>query len=235
MPIAILDLGPLRWAKDHICPKLAGKGFTHVIIAYPGGRETDGSDLRFDMVKRALQHDDIRVQAAGNYAIWADAAQIIREETRCKVGFYIGTSEGMTAAHLRDECEEIIFNWQGYADFICIDTLAARPMGHTDHIAANRLASAGIAIWAEPRPIRGFPLLPVPHICLASKWQSSGESLGDDDHTDRKSIEAQRAGVILLDNVSVNAETVQAIRGTGIGYAVGPDFVPIVGGCGGPL
>lgn len=234
MPAALLEMGPLRWAKDHVAPRLVGKGITHCIIAYPGGKEPDGSDLRFDMVNRALQFDDdVRVSACGSYAVWADAAQIIREAVGCKVGFYLGTSQDMDYLKLMRECEEIVFYWNGYADFICIDTLAARPMGHSDHAAAQRLAAAGFEVWSEPRPIRGCPLYPNVHLCLASKWQSSGSSYGDTYHTERDVFASQGASVVLIDDVSVNAETVQLSRAGGIGWAVTPSFVPVVGSAGG--
>jgi hypothetical protein len=234
MPAALLSLGPLRWAKDHVAPKLIGKGFTHVVIAYPGGREEDNKDLRFDMVSQALQHDDPNVAACGSYAVWADAAQIIREAVGCKVGFYLGTAEELSRPLTLHECEDIGYHWHGYADFIVIDTLADRPLGHTDHVAAHRLSAAGIEVWSEPRPIVGKPLYPIVHMCLASKWHSSGSSFGDTYHVAKEVFASQGASVVLIDDVSVNPETVQLSRAVGIGYAVSPDFSPVVGGLGGP-
>lgn len=233
MPDALLRLGPLMWARDHVAPKLIGKGITHCVIAYPGGKEPDGADLRFDMVNQALQNDNPNVAACGTYAVWADAAQIIREAVGCKVGFYLGTTNAMSKPLVVHECEEIVMHWNGYADFIVIDTLADRPMGHNDHAAAHRLAAAGFEVWSEPRPIVGKPLYPTVHMLLASKWHGSGSSFGDRYHTSKDVFASQGASVVLIDDVTVNPETVQLSRAGGIGWAVSPAFVPVVGNAGG--
>jgi len=236
MPRDLLERGPLGWARDHVAPRLAGKGFTHCCIAYPGGSEPDGSDLRFDMVSRAAQYDDdVRVQACGDYPVWADAALIIKQIVGCKVGFYLGTSHALSRPLALHECEDIIFHWQGFADFICIDTLAARPAGHNDHACANRLAAAGFEVWAEPRPVRGFPLYPTVHLCIDTTWQKHNSSFGNAEHSARNEFEAHGASVVLIDTTSVNKETVQLARAGGIGYAVPPSFVPVVGNVGGPV
>lgn len=233
MPDALLRLGPLMWARDHVAPKLIGKGITHCVIWMPGGREESGADLRFDTVSQALRHSDPRVHACGDYSIWAESAQIIRQEAGCKVGFYVGTSHGQDVSKVLEECENMVVQWNGYADFIVIDTLADRPMGHTDHVAAHRLAAARFEVWSEPRPIVGKPLYPTVHMCLASKWHSSGSSFGDRYHANKEAFTAQGASVVLIDDVTVNAETVQLSRAVGIGWAVSPAFVPVVGNAGG--
>lgn len=235
----VLALGPLAWG-DSVVRKCQGKGFTHVIIAYPGGNlEVDGP-IAFDMLKRALQHDDPRVQACGNYLLWGEAAQRIKEALACKVGFYVGTTEGMTLAEAIAEADMMISFWGGdedfrYADFICIDVLAGRQIGHLDHVVANRLAAAGFKIWSEPRPLRKCPFYPTINLCMASLYHRQGSSLGNAEHLSKEEFEANGATIVLIDDTRVNAETVQLSRAVGIGYAVAPDFVPIVGNHGGPL
>lgn len=229
-----LRLGPEGWAREQV-RTLARSPITHACIAYPGGQEGP-SDLRFDMIHQASFHEDPRVQALGDNAAWANAAQIIREAVGCKVGFYLGTSHGMETADVLEVCEHIIAQWHGYVDFIVIDTLGDRPMGHTDHIAAQRLEAAGFEVWGEPRPVRDRPLLPRPYLCFAKKWNDHGGKFGDTNHTPLSAIEAQGASIILIDGPgTMTAETVSNYRMQGIGVCVGVDRVPIVAIAGGLL
>lgn len=231
----VLEMGPVGWAR-WIAPKLSGKGITHVIIAYPGGHEPDASELRFDMVSRAAGHFDPRVKACGDYALWSEACQIIRDLVQCYCGFYVGTSMYMDQAATLAECDKMVHHWGGVADFICIDTLSGRPMGHTDWMAAYRLEAADIRVWAEPAPIRGRPLLPGPHVVIKSTWETSNGDVGDDNHTPRADFEAHGASIIILDrNGAMTADEVAAARDDRKGVCIPVDRVPFVGIHGGAM
>lgn len=233
MPRELLELGPVAWARQHVAPQVIGKGFTHICIAYPGGREDDGSNLRLDMVNRAAEHPDPKVKACGSYSDWADAARALKDLTGCKVGFYLGTSDGMSKFFTDAVTTQINMNWSGFADFICIDTLAGRTLGHKDHRVANYLASALFEVWAEPRPVRGCPLYPTVHMCLKSTWDKHSSSFGDDECSSKSEFAAHGASIVLIDDRNVNKETVQLARAGGIGWAVTPSFVPVTGEAGG--
>ena len=226
----VLELGPQRWARDHVVPRLAGQGIDTVFIAYPGGQEGP-ADLRFDMITRAAKHEDPRVQACGDYAAWAEAANEIGRRLQCKVGFYLGTTEGMTLAEVMQECDTINREWSDYVDFVVIDTLASRHGGHTDHIAYHRVSAGKIVGCGEARPVRGRPLYATLYMCFEDKWKRHHGAEGDDQHTPLAALHEQGASVMLIDGPgTLTKAEVDEYRAAGIGICVGVDRVPIVGG-----
>jgi hypothetical protein len=150
---------------------------------------------------------------------------ILTERTGKKVGFYLGTAQHMTRSSTLDTCENIVVHWGGIADFVCIDTLGDRKPGSNDVLAANRLASAGIEVWGEPRPTRGSVLFPFTYFCFLSKWESTGGNYGDPGHTPLDVIKAQGASVILFDETGrVHQSVIDFNRSQGIGFCVGVDY-----------
>lgn len=237
-----MELGPQRWAREHVVPKLRGRKLDAVFIAYPGGQEEDESDLRLDMIDQCAKHRDPRVQAMGDYAAWADAANEIGRRLQCKVGFYLGTTEGgpksvqgdMTRWSVEETCFTINAAWSGFVDFVVIDTLAARPLGHLDWLAAHMISAGKMEVGAEPRAVRERPLLPGMHVCIWSKWLEHNASEGDDQHLSRAEMEANKASVIVLDlHGEISPEMVMQMRVNGIGICVGVDRVPVVAEVGG--
>lgn len=227
----ILERGPIGWVRDVLVPKLRGQAIDAVILAYPGGQEEGSKDLTFDMVSRCFDSANPQVRACGDYSAWADACTIAKESLGCKVGFYLGTAATLSRGATLHECETVIAQWGGIADFIAIDCLGDRGAGTNDVLAANRLAAAEITVWGEPRPVRGGVLIPTAYVCYSSKWESSGGALGDQYHTPLASIQAQGASIIIIDEDGrMHPSTVANLRAQGVGVCIGVDRVPIVGG-----
>ena len=224
----LLDLGPQRWAREHVVPKLRGRKLDAVIIAYPGGQEGP-DDLRFDMITRAARHDDPRVQACGDYAAWAYAVMEIGKALDVPVGMYLGTTEGMTLALVFQVCDRINREWSDYVDCVVIDTLASRHGGHGDHIAYNRLMAGGIVACGEARPVRGRPLYDTLYMCFEDKWKRHRGAEGDDQHTSLAAMREQGASVMLIDGPgTLTKAEVDDYSAAGIGICVGVDRVPVV-------
>lgn len=226
----VLDMGLARWVNERVVPALTGRGFTHVIIAYPGGQE-DRADLRFDMISRAADHPDPKVQACGDYAAWSEVATTIKERLNVRVGFYLGTAACLSRPATLGECETVIMHWAGVVDFVAIDCLGVAKLGSSDTLAADRLASAGFDVWGEPRPTRGNVLLPIPYLCFLSKWEQTGGVLGNADHTPLDVVQAQGAGVIVFDETGrIHPTVIEANRNRGIGVCIGMPQPANVGG-----
>lgn len=223
----ILAKGPAQWCND-LGHRIAGKGATHCVIYCPGGMEDDGSDIRFDQIDRAAKHPDPRVQACGRYAEWADGCANIARIAGVKCGLYLGTSEGLTPKETLEVCEKFIHDGEGLIDFVVIDTIAGRPMGHTDHIAAHRFEAAKIQAWGEARPPRGFPVYPRPYICLEPKWNQHNGMHGDDGHLSQAEFEASGASVIVVYD-RIGPTTILVKRSSGIGVGISPDQLQIGG------
>jgi len=229
---AVLELGPAKWARYHLVPKLAAhkKRIRRVWIAYPGGHEPGDADFRFDMVTQCLRSADPRVQACGDYAAWGEAAIEIRAAIDCQVGMYVGTAALMTRPNVIHECEEML-KWWGAEDVdaICIDTLSSRNIGDPDALAAGRLAAAGVHVCGETRPNYRFMQLPTEYMCFKSKWDRQGGYAGDRDHVHYDIVRKLGGSVVLIDDANMTIADIEECHELGLITCVAVDRLPTLG------
>lgn len=169
----------------HFHDRIIASGAGLVVFWMPGGKMETGDMLEFDCMK----HCRANVQTAH----LGDPADLWYALNECKklgrkTAIYLGATmewDKLSTADIEQKVMDEIAPYKGACDVVIIDCGCEAVEGDAYCIAHRVITKdLGMECWAETRALKGkySAINGHTHLCVGSKWDSSGGAAGDQYH-----------------------------------------------------